>query len=289
MDEAIGIITFEQIRSGINVASSRIRAHWLLKHWRDAELFTISRKYSVVIFQKAYWTEYALLFPGLKILDVCDPDFLSWNSKCIKMANLCDAIVTSTEQLAAFIARYTNKPVVCVPDRLDLATFSESSRKRHECKGDAKIAVWSGYSRNFAALDAALPDLLRLGYNRLIAISDPSEPYRPPPHLLGNLELVTHVWNPTTANEQIKEADVVINYGLDYGRWKYKSNNKTVLAWALGLPVAHSARDLATWVSEEARIKESADRWDEIVRDYDVNLSINQYKALISSLRRGGL
>ena len=72
----IGILTFEQFHGRKDIGSSRIRAKWVINHWPEAEEFVFGQKYDVVIYQKAYWLEHAQEFKGLKILDICDADFL---------------------------------------------------------------------------------------------------------------------------------------------------------------------------------------------------------------------
>ena len=94
----IGIYTFEQFesRQRNSVGSSRIRGQWLVNHWPEAELFKIAKKYDIVIYQKAYFLEHAKLFDGIKILDMCDPDWLE-HKPVKQMIDLCDAVTTSSE------------------------------------------------------------------------------------------------------------------------------------------------------------------------------------------------
>ena len=68
--DRVGFLTFEQMQSRQNFGSTRIRALSLLNYWPEAELFRIGRCYATVIFQKAYWVEYAEKFDGVKILDL---------------------------------------------------------------------------------------------------------------------------------------------------------------------------------------------------------------------------
>src|SRR5256885_902497 len=107
----VGILTFSQMWRDPNTASSRIRGAWLTQCWPDAEIFVMGRQYAVVIFQKVYWPEYANLSRGLKILDICDPDFLHWNSAVMKMVELCDAITVPPAALKAFLEGYARRPI----------------------------------------------------------------------------------------------------------------------------------------------------------------------------------
>ena len=283
MDISIGVLSFEQMLSRYDIGSSRIRAHWLIKCWPDAELFRMGNYYSTIIFQKAYWLEYAMKYSGIKILDICDPDFLNWNSRCITMANHCDAVTTSTDALAQLISRYTSTPTICIPDRIDLEDFSRF-RKDHRGNGPARTIAWFGYSTNYQAIDSAIPDMLRLGIRNLIVISDQLQQYKLPAVACSSISLSTHVWNYNYIHNQLLKADILINYQFDYGRWKYKSNNKSLFAWAIGIPVAHSSIELEAWMIEEARIIESKARLLEVYAEYDIKRSVEDYKALIISL-----
>ena len=77
----VGIVTFEKFhgRKTNSIGSSRIRAYNLVKYWEEASIYKHAKKYDVLIFQKAYWIEMAKKFEGIKILDLCDPDFLDWH------------------------------------------------------------------------------------------------------------------------------------------------------------------------------------------------------------------
>ena len=279
----VGILTFEQMQAMQNFGSTRIRALSLLNYWPEAELFRIGQRYATVIFQKAYWLEYAEKFDGVKILDLCDPDLLHWGSHCKAMADTCDVVTTSTKSLEDIVSRYTATPTFCIPDRVDLNSV-RGLRKCHSENGPTRTAAWFGYSMNFPSLDCAVPELLLHGINHLIVVADYDKPYWLPLEFYGTMRVTNYVWNIETVYGHLLEADIVLNYRLDSGRWKYKSNNKTILAWALGLPVAHSVRELAALLSEEARIQEADMRYQEVQRDYDVSQSVIEYKSLIARI-----
>jgi hypothetical protein len=281
--ERIGIVTFEQICGRQNLGSTRLRAQGLIDHWPEAERFRIGCNYSTVIFQKVYWLEFALVFKDFKILDLCDPDLLNWNSPCIRMADACDAVTASTPQLTELISKYTSTPTYCIPDRIDFNSIG-GRRKDHTGNGSTKVAAWFGYSTNFPSLDCAIPDLQRCGIGKLIVITDPGRPYWPPLEAYDRIHVINYRWSPETVYDQLLEADIVLNFRLDSGRWKYKSNNKTILAWSLGLPVAHNGAELSELMSEEARIREVKIRYEEVLRDYDVGQSVDEYKSLIDCL-----
>ena len=71
---------------------------------------------------------------------------------------------------------------------------------------------------------------------------------------------------------------------------RFKSNNKTLQCWALGMPVAKTADDLDRFVDPAERNKEAKVRLKEIKERWDVKISVDEMKALIEEIKikRGG-
>lgn len=277
----IGILLFEIFHGRLNIGSSRIRGHWLVKNWPEAEVWKYGAEYDVVIYQKCYWIEHAQNFKGVKILDMCDADFLHWGYRIKQMIDLCDAVTTSTVALAEFIVKYTDKPVWYIPDRLD---FEEVSELKKEHKGDAKKAAWFGYSENFPMLDSAVNALPKNGIKELIVIANKTKPYMLPANLKDKIVLWNYPWTPETVNQDLLKADIVLNPQSKKGRWKYKSNNKDLTAWSLGLPAVHNEEELKSFKTEEARIIEGNNRYHEVREKYDVKKSVEEFKKLIQEI-----
>lgn len=287
MNKTVGILTMElyEGRQKNSVGSSRIRGTWLANHWPEAELFKIGKVYDTVIFQKAYHLDFMKIFPGVKILDLCDPDWLE--GKPVKEAiELCDAVTCSSEALREFLSKITEKPVVFIPDRVDLTAHTE--RKAHT--GRAERVVWFGYHGNHKVLDGALMTLRRMNLGITI-ISD--MPYYPQ----GNVEGIDDEWfaknvrnikyDPETANQEIVDGgDIVINPKIDNGRFKFKSENKTYISWALGMPVAKDSDDIERFMDPEERQKEADLRRKEVEEKYDVRKSVEEFKAVIDGARK---
>lgn len=270
----------EQFFGKKDIGSSRIRAHWLYQIWNKvgddigtAEEFKIGGKYDVIFFQKVYWPEYAEKFDGLKILDICDADWLEWGHRVMQTIEACDAITCSTEAIAEHLQKMTDKPVFVVPDRVRLDLI-EGKFKKH--KGDAKWVAWYGYNHNIDALDAAFPILNDMGLN-LIVISNKA--YTPPVN--RKIEVKNYPWSLATVDDDLLRSDIVINPKLNFGNWKYKSNNKTIHSWALGLPVAHNDRELKQFLSTEARTEESLRRRKEVEENYNAEQSVKELKDII--------
>ena len=274
----IGILTFEQMHGRVDVGSSRIRGDWLIKYWDEAERFVLGTKYDVVIFQKAYWVEYAKEFKGIKILDLCDPDWMHFGYPVKEMIELCDAVTCSSEEIKNYISKITDKPVYYIPDRVDLEVHN--IKKQHI--GDAKNVVWFGYHSNFALLDSTIISLKTLKLS-LIVISD--KPYIPPAGLKNRIEIINLPWDVDTVNSDIIRGDIVLNPIIKVGKWKFKSNNKTLTSWALGMPVANDNDDLKLFLKEENRIKESEKRLKEIIELWDVKISVQDFKDIIERLK----
>jgi hypothetical protein len=159
----IGFITFEQMDNRVvnSIGSTRIRARWVWETWKDvypddeAGLFHIGGKYDVLIFQKVYWEQMLDAYKGVKIIDLCDPDWLEGRD-VMRFVNKCDYCTTSTENLADYIRKFVSVPVVCVPDRVYPKEYSP--RGKHE--GKARKVVWFGYQQNQHYITPTL-DILR--------------------------------------------------------------------------------------------------------------------------------
>ncbi len=284
------ILSFERYHGRRKKGSSSMRCHWLLKHWPEAMEFVQGREYDAIIYQKVYWPEHARSFSGVKILDLCDPDFLSFIYQTKEMIDEVDVITTSTETLRDAVQAFTKKPVVHVPDRLDLDYHTE--RKDHKGQGRAKTIVWFGYSTGFHLLKACLSDIRKLKLN-LIVISDsgfvlPSN-FLPPRGIPVDdkfyIEVMNLPWKLETVNADIVKGDFVINPRSKLGKWKYKSNNKTLTSWALGMPVAHNISELKKYIDEEARVEESEKRLKEVEEKWDAKQSIEEYRKLIDEVK----
>lgn len=241
-----------------------------LNDYKDiqAEVFVQGKKYDVLIFQKVYWKEMAKSFEGLKILDICDPDWLEGIGIMSTIENV-DMITCSTEELAKDLRRLVKKPVIVIPDRIDLEVLPPP--KVH--KGEATKAVWFGYSSNMEVLDQAVPFLKKEGYS-LTVISDGN-------YQSMDCEIENIKWDKDTVHEEIQKCDVALLPRIRKGRYVYKSNNKAMLAWALGVPVAENLNELKQYKSEEARIDTTLHELFKVKKLYDVSLSAKQLYEII--------
>lgn len=269
---------------GKESGSSRIRGNWVIKYWDGAESFIHGRGYDVEIFQKVYWINRAKKTPAIKILDICDTDWTS-NDNVMPFIKHVDAITCPTEKFIDFFKDYTDVPVKVIPDRVDLETIP----KPKEHKGTAKNVVWFGFHNNQEGLVAIENKLLEAGVKLTVISNDIKHPLPK----LNNKGLFNYVkYDEKTADHDIlKHADFVVmpphpkdDNGDVYYKYSFKSNNKTVHSWALGLPVATSAEEFDRFMDPEERKKEAKKRLNEVKAKYDVRQSVYEYLELIKEL-----
>ncbi len=294
-----GFFTFDLFHGRKNTGSSRIRCLNLIKYWEKAGLdmgsadeYRYGAIYDAIIFQKAYFPQFLEAYKGIKILDLCDADWLQWNYKLTESLVHCDGVTCSTIEIAKFIVKMTDKPVAVIPDRVDFDTV----KKTKEHFDDIKKVAWFGYSDNFEVLEMAIPAIVKRGLELIVVSNKAFSPYKqfrdrnkPDKYL----EYVNYPWSPETWADDILRADMVINPKYDKGRFKYKSDNKTTQAWALGLPVALTDKDLDSFASESERRKEAEKRLKEVKDGFDVKQSVTELKDFINeishSIKKGGV
>jgi hypothetical protein len=280
----IGFLTFEQFHKRNNIGSSNIRVYNLLPYLPEGELYKFGGRYDVMVYQKAYWVDHAKEFKGIKILDLCDPDFLHWSYKFREMIEECHAVTTSTIELALYIKKLCpDKEVWCIPDRINLN--ETDLKKDHKGNGLTKKIGWFGYSENFPMLDAAISALIDLRMEELIVVANKSKPYELPAGFKDKIRVINLPWTKETVFSDLLKCDVVVNPRATTGRWKYKSNNKTITAWKLGLPVAHNKDELKVLLTEESRIAEAEKRYKEVIDEYNIEKSASELRDLIEVLK----
>lgn len=280
----VGFLVFDRDRSQQS-GSARIRAANLIKYAPNYEMFQTGIKYDVVIFQKYYWHDYAKLYKGLKILDICDPDWLqgSPNMELVRLLEHMDGVVANTEATADYMRKLTSKPIVVIPDRHDMALMRE--RKIH--KGRAKRVLWFGYSHNAHVLKLYIPKLMELGLHLTII----SEKFvSPSGHTHSEFKQFEHwvKWPGSieAVNKEMLKCDFALLPASRKPQDQYKSNNKTTHAWSIGLPVAHWGDDIDRLMEEQARKAEAELHYNLTHIDYDCKNSVNELDRFIEQLKK---
>lgn len=252
-------------------------------------MYKYGEKPDVLIFQKVYVThspQGLYQFPvtykgGLKILDLCDPDWFTHNNWLKATIDGVDAVTASSQEIVDFVKQITDKPVRLIKDRFNLKDFS--AKKEH--KGEGKDLVWFGYMHNAEVLRGvvfhALKRKMRL---TVIADADPqiwqvtgSEDFKP---------YYQFIKYDDQAYKKIQGHDICVLPKGNRPQDRFKSDNKTTIARLLGLPVATTPEDLDKFVDPEERNKE-VDKWyDKTRKEYDCQVSVKEYQDLIKELQK---
>lgn len=283
---------FEKYHGKRNIGSTRIRVKNLLKHWPEADEYKFGDKAEVMIFQKVYVTgdtfrssafDFIKHYQGIKILDVCDPDWLgssAWTKGCLikQTVDNVDAVVVPTEPLAKFIRQLTDKPVKVIPDRFVIESFPPL--KQHT--GDVKKAVWFGYAHNAEILKYAM-HFIEKNNIHLTVISN--EDPRCNTWAEGEIQYTYKKWEQPTAYDIIRQNDIaILPKGIRVVD-KYKSNNRAIQSWLCGVPVCETDADVGKYQDPIERNKAALERYNEYRKEYDVRKSVEQYKELIDEIR----
>lgn len=267
--------------------STHLRVRQLLKYWPEAKLYRYGENPDVMIFQKVYVTQdykFHKHFENIKILDICDPDWLEGMMGLKETIDAVDAVTTSSKGLAKFVKQLTDKPVVHIPDRFDTSSMPSPKNHTHE----AKTVVWYGYRHNAETLKAAMNAINELGLDLIVIAEDDPMAWQWLPGEIGDKFRKTRYkfikYKEETICADLQRADYCI---LPYGARPidpFKSNNKTVRAIMVGLPVAKTREDMEKFMKPEERRKYLEEHYNDTMIYYDVRNSIQQYEELIEDL-----
>lgn len=282
MKKTVGICTMERFdnRRSNTVGSSRIRARWLLNYWKEAEEYMMGTEYEVIIFQKVYWKNMMEEFEGIKILDICDPDWLE-GKPVLEYVDLADATTTSTEELAEYLRKLRpNALIRCIPDRVYIPEHIPV-KKTH--KGIAKTVGWFGYHHNIHYLTKTFDEIIKHNLE-LTLISD--QAYDVPIGFSG-LQVNNVAYAYPRIHTEISMLDMVVMPDPQGDeRARFKSNNKTLQVQALGVPVAKVPEDMARFMKPEERNKEAQAKLLEVKEKWDVKISVVEMKKLIEEIKQ---
>lgn len=267
------------------VGSTKIRVHNLLKYWPEASTYKFGEKPDVLIFQKIYANKdykVPITFPAIKILDICDPDWLG-GVPIKETLDAMDAVVCPTEPIKEYLSQLTDKPIRVIKDRFDLDEFP--AKKIH--RGPVKTVVWFGYQHNAVSLKLAVRAFESRGIGlKVVSDHDPfaSRWASKPEQYESKYSFVKYT--PDTAYREIQQADICVLPKMVRPVDRFKSENKTVIANLLGLPVVTNAGELDALMDSEARNRHIDTMYDKLKQDYDCRLSVKEYKELIDEVKQ---
>lgn len=284
----IRFFSFIQFHNKQQAGSSTIRIGNLLKHWPEAGYYKYGEKPDVLIFQKVYVTDSKqglYSFPatydgGLKILDLCDPDWFEHSYWLKATVDGVDAVTCSTQAIVDFVEQITDKPVKLIKDRFVVEDFP----KPKEHKGKAVDVVWFGYSHNADVLRGVVFHCLKRKL-RLTVIADVDPQVWTVTGDESFKEYYTFIKYDDNAYKNIQKSDICVLPKGSRPQDRFKSNNKTTIARLLGLPVATTPEDLDRFVDPAERNKEVEKWYDRTYKEYDVKNSIREYKELINEIK----
>ncbi len=237
--------------------SIRIRCEWVATHWDAAEVWDGTQRlqpdlWDLIVFQKAYLVDQTRrLIEEVAswrdegqcrlAFDLCDPDFLDieHRERMMGVLGLFDFCVGSTEKMTRWLSRWNI--AYHVPDCIDVGAMQVIGR--HEPREVEKpYCVWAGYENNMAALHILTPYIGRLGWPLEVMAIKESLPFE-------------EYWRRVLRNEETGEQhDILLNPSLDFGKYAWKSDNKTQAAWALGMPVARTPQELMSFADPAKRV-----------------------------------
>ena len=258
--------------------SVRIRAEWVCRYWDGADVYDGRQRlagHDLYVFQKAYLGE--LTQRWIRTIarwrdegrcrlafDLCDPDFLEpeHERRMLDVLPLFDFAVATTQPIADWLSQWL--PAYVIPDRVDLDGVREIGLSIPTRSFIPRL-VWAGYERNVGALAEMRPVIEEMGLPlEIMALR------RPVP--FGEF------WG------RVIEYDVLLNPLPDAAPFSYKSDNKTLIAWALGMPVARTVEDIARLCDPRTRRREVEARALEVGALWDVRKSVEEWKAVLGKV-----
>lgn len=273
--------------------SSRMRAWWVAERM-GAECVRSGEKLpeaDAYVFQKAIdaQTGEKLRRAGKRVWwDVCDPSWWFQPQECADIVQHIDGVVASNEGLLKDFLRWISDVDIdheiqahVIPDRLDIGHFP---RWRVHHDAHPVRLIWFGVAVNRVALHAAIPTLERLacnGYDFALTILDnePNRPWR----LSERFDTYHLQWTLARENEVLASHDIALLPPYP-GKWgQVKSNNKTITAYASGLPVTQGIeyQELEQLLNWRTRQQAGQNGREVAAKHYDVSQSARDWEAIL--------
>lgn len=271
-------------------ASVRFRAEWVAKYWTKADVYPDCSirfvDYDAYVFQKTYLTDWSrrvirLLRAQGKLLafDLCDADWKQGEThlrRLLTVLPLFDFAVCPTLALKEWLDTYV--PAHVIPDRLDMAEFPESMRRRWK-PGESARVIWFGYAHNLGELDHIWPEIKPVldQYDVPLWILSNELPDSWKGRMWGRgREPLWIQWTRAGANAAISYHDIA----LVPQRSPYKSDNRSSTAWALGVVPVSTAAELRGMLDDEARLRYVEKQYARVRAAIDVRHSVAAWRGL---------
>lgn len=273
----VGIYDFARIlrRPIETIGSSMWRAQWIWENWDEAESYVEGRKYDAVIFQKVHLPKVWRAMDCVKILDLCDPVWIQEGREhipnIVEESRYFNAITVSSEGLKNALENYPlHCPVYWIDDRIDFKYIEKRPKKKHK----GTIIGYMGYSNNGqSAIQEVTPYLY--GRDDVTVKFITNHPVN-----LDGVQTTHAPFDWKTLADELAECDFVLNPPVASGLAHLKSKNKTYLAWAHGLPVAHNSEEMLLFMDPIEREK-AIDKFHGILSELDILKSIEVFKTII--------
>lgn len=180
------------------------------------------------------------------IVHNCDPDFLDWEHKTrlLDVLPLFDFCVGATDPITDWLKRYNYASTIL--DCVDVEAVRQIGTATHT-DTEKPFLVWAGYESNQEPLMALLPAIGRLGWPLETIVVKSSIPFE-------------EYWRRVLTSSDGTPHDILLNPQPDTGKFRYKSDNKTMIAHALGLSVAMCEADLHRLADPAERAKDKPTR-----------------------------
>lgn len=275
--------------------SSRMRAWWVAERmgaqavkWDGGGAMPIADTY---IFQKTLNGQLAadLRKMGKRVWwDVCDPSWWFQPQECADIVRHIDGVVASNEPLLKDFLRWVQDVPIdheiqahVIGDRLDIGHFPKT--RQHQRVQTVRL-IWYGVAANRVSLHAAIPTLERLACNGqqfavTIMDNEPNHPWR----ISERFDTYHLQWTLARENAVLSSHDIALLPPYP-GKWgQIKSNNKTVTAWANGLPVTQGIEyyELEALMNWHTRREAGNNGRATVHEHYDVAQSAAEWEALL--------
>lgn len=265
-----------------HTGSAVLRAKWPVKYWEGAEIYNGTQSLAecdLVVFQKAYLSDTSRRLihkcaqlreatgSPLVAFDLCDPDFLQdgYLSRILDVIHMFDFATAPTVPMVDWLKTYL--PTYLIPDRLDPEIIKYAKPEIFDT--DTPSLVWAGYDGNRGGL---------LASGMFTAVQE-----------LGLQLTVIGLQKPKPIHEfieMITEFDVLLNPRPNMGKYRYKSNNKTLLAWACNVAVAETIDELNMLTNTENRRKViDAARKSSIINTNHIKKSVVEWETIYKKER----